>query len=377
MSFVPYIQYSNNIVPWDFKKPVDSSYIITNISLFLANLFFFVLTFKRTTYINSHYSLVIDILYKNNKKNLNFPILPVALSLISCGFWFAINGIPTLNQLIFRVADSDNVGMELTSSISLLSETIRYIPFMSFLIYYINFPKSKILNIVFIFIIIVTCPPTAISRFMAGTIYFTILVLFYPRLLIGYRLPILIALGFAILFPIIDELRVFTRDINLINALSFKYFLTGNYDSYNSLAVAIDQNVITYGKQLLGVLLFFIPRVLWNNKPVGSGSYIADLNHLNFTNISFNYYAEGFINFGFLGIIFFSIILGLVVKFIESTLRLSERNKYRQFYVILYLILIPYILFILRGDLMSSISFFCAILFSLIFVFFSQKSIFK
>jgi hypothetical protein len=33
---------------------------------------------------------------------------------------------------------------------------------------------------------------------------------------------------------------------------------------------------ITYGRQLVGALLFFVPSSLWPNKPIGSGTLVAE-----------------------------------------------------------------------------------------------------
>jgi oligosaccharide repeat unit polymerase len=374
MCFVPTIQFINDVVPWGFKKPTNIAYFLTNLFLFFANFIFFILTKKKHRNNDIHFNILFNLI-RSKASNLDkIPIRLLLLTISSCIIWISLTGIPTTNQLIYRVANDDSQAVELNSTLSLLSETIRYIPFASFIMYRLNYKHLNILNLFFLLTIITLCPPTAISRFMAGTIYLTILILFLPKILKGYRLTALIAIGFLVLFPLMDELRVITREINVNNALSFNYFLSENYDTYNSLAVVIDQNIITFGYQLIGTLLFFIPRSVWQSKPIGSGGYVAELNQLSFTNISFNFYAEGFINFGYFGIILFSIILGLIIRHVESNKRILETNRYKQFNSIVYIILTPYLLFILRGDLMSSISFFFGILSALILVYFIQKN---
>ena len=63
------------------------------------------------------------------------------------------------------------------------------------------------------------------------------------------------------------------------------------------------------GKQLLGAMLFFIPRSIWPSKPIGSGATIAIYQRQSFKNISCPIIGEAIINFGIIGVIIFAVAI--------------------------------------------------------------------
>ena len=134
--------------------------------------------------------------------------------------------------------------------------------------------------------------PTAIPRFQAAAIYLTIATYFFPSIACGIRIPLLILLSLLTIFPILDQFRSYRLGL-VGDSIDLNFIFAGHFDSYQSLAIVIQYDVITYGYQLLGPLLFFIPRYLWDDKPIGSGHFMAKSFNLDFTNISSNIYAEG------------------------------------------------------------------------------------
>jgi len=95
---------------------------------------------------------------------------------------------------------------------------------------------------------------------------------------------------------------------------------------------------ITYGRQLVGALLFFVPRSIWPNKPVGSGHFVAENMLMTrysfwFTNISMPFPGEGYINFGILGIILFAFILALVSKITDNWYQYNGLRLFFSLYV--------------------------------------------
>jgi hypothetical protein len=206
--------------------------------------------------------------------------------------------------------------------------------------------------------------PTSIPRFQAAAIYLTILTIFSPRIIYGINIPLLIIFSLLSIFPFLDQFRIY--DLGLVgDPINLNFIFSGHFDSYQSLANVIQHNSITYGYQLLGPLLFFIPRYLWVDKPIGSGHFMAKSFNLDFTNISSNIYAEGYINFGFYGIFIFAALLGYLFGRASRQLnnhRLSSLNKFTLYYVAFYSF------YILRGDLMSSIAYLAGFLTILFFL---------
>ncbi|RUL92020.1 hypothetical protein [Verrucosispora sp. FIM060022] len=105
--------------------------------------------------------------------------------------------------------------------------------------------------------------------------------------------------GLIFLFPLADAFR---RQGEVQAEFAPMQALTsGDFDASiqisNSLDI-IDQNGIEWGWQLLGVMLFWVPRDYWPNKPTATGTYIAE--HMEYThiNISSPLIAEFLINGG-------------------------------------------------------------------------------
>ena len=104
------------------------------------------------------------------------------------------------------------------------------------------------------------------------------------------------------------------------------------------------------GKSIVGGNFILFPRSIYTDKPIGSGGYIAHLYGLQFDHISLNYWGEGWLNFGILGVPLFSLFLAFInAKF---DYKFWEQNSSYNFKVV-YFIYLGLIFFILRGDLIS------------------------
>lgn len=220
----------------------------------------------------------------------------------------------------------------------------------------------KIFTLISVLCLLLTCFPTSLSRYAAGSIYICLLVNLFPFFKKKYRLTILIVVGIVFAFPIMDLYRFkgitevsFSEIINQV--LSVKtYFSSGNYDAYQMLTTTgkfVDEYGVTYGGQLLGAILFFVPRQIWQSKPIGSGAYIADKLNLAFENISCPIVGEAYINFGIAGIIVFAFIFGYIVRKLDNTYWFNNRKEF-SYINLFYFYLLPYIFFLCRGDMLST-----------------------
>lgn len=135
---------------------------------------------------------------------------------------------------------------------------------------------------------------------------------------------------------------------------------TGDYDSWSMILSTYDyckENGFTYGNQLLGNILFFVPRSLWPLKSYGSGSYIVN-NYLwksygwNFANVSCPLPAEGYINFGIIGTILFAICLAILGIISDKYLKSEDIFKK------IFAYFVPFqLVMLLRGDLNSGFAY--------------------
>lgn len=160
--------------------------------------------------------------------------------------------------------------------------------------------------------------------------------------------------GMFLIFPILDTFRFSTQ-----TAAQFTDPVTslirGDYDSYAQIvntAWSVDQTGITWGNQLLGVLLFWVPRSSWPTKPQDTGIFLAEQRGYVFENLSAPFPAELYVNFGWIGVIIGGFILGVALRKLDIS---SEcRLRVIGTPTILGSIIPFYLLLLLRGSLLQA-----------------------
>lgn len=211
--------------------------------------------------------------------------------------------------------------------------------------------------------------PTGIPRFLAAALYMPVLFMLFPKVKRPNVFVLVLVLGLLVIFPLLDMFRYFDSNQNISITLNFDMFQEGHFDSYISFAQIIYYDMITYGRQLLGVFLFFVPRSIWHDKPIGSGAELAEQLNFGFTNISCNYFAEGYCNFGLVGVLLFVLVLAFFTAIIDKLYWKCTRYNAANYFNVIYLVLLGLLFFVLRGDLMSGFAFTVAILCSFVCVF--------
>lgn len=383
---IPYLEHSEQVFSyWGLPDVPSDLLFIINIFIILLNLTVVVAycysgreTFKN---IQQFYSGD-EVLYFMSKgasriKYKDKYVLLVALALASTFLVLYRNNFNLVN-LFYRdaVFERLSVGGPLSMIINYFVKPIPAIV----LIYYLSYKpdRYKYKTIVFFCLCLINVFPTGVPRFYAAAIYIPILILFFNGLLTKGRLSYLIILSILFVFPVLNSFRRVetAEDFSLFKGFSFLYH--GHFDSYLSIGQVIQHDFISYGRQLLGSIFFFVPRGIWPDKPTGTGhTLLTNINAL-FTNISANYYAEGYANFGYLGMFLFALVLGFVLRRLdESFIRKLTTGQGADETVPVYLVSLGFLFFIMRGDLLSSLSFFigfflCAKLCS---VFFKRVSV--
>ncbi len=163
------------------------------------------------------------------------------------------------------------------------------------------------------------------------------------------------------------------------------YFYQGHFDGFEMLGHAVgyvEMDGIVFGSQLLGAILFWVPRAIWPEKPIGSGDFIANeyistIFSVDFLNFSMPLIGEAYINFGFFGVCLIFYLVGAYCG--KEDTRFHLINKYEAFTKVnyysnsaplrmwRYTTFLGIFLFILRGDLQSGISFLFGLYLALIF----------
>jgi len=218
-------------------------------------------------------------------------------------------------------------------------------------------------------------PPSGVARFVLAAAYGGILIYNCEFLKKGRTLLYILAVGLLIVFPLLNAFRgIYTTSVNMefikqsLGNISSN-FAKADYDAYTMLVYSVryvSKYGIRHGQQLWGVLLFFIPSSLWENKPSGSGAMIIEkmASGIN-PNVSCPIIAEGFINFGIIGIIIFAFLAGYITKRLDLRYWECWENK-NSMGKMIYSFLLLYFLFLCRGDLMSTFTYLLGYLFSAI-----------
>ena len=212
-------------------------------------------------------------------------------------------------------------------------------------------------------LMLISCFPTGMSRYNMACIYGAVLLLSCAPLFEKKGLfPVLFLLAFLVVFPAGNAYRVETFTLAmfgeaLLDAIGNlpRGFCAVDYDAYSMVARSL-QYVgsfgATNGHQLLGALLFFVPRAFWPSKPEGSGNLVCSAQGQTTLNISAPLPAEGIVNFGVVGLLVFAVMAALVCRRLDRWF-VESKTPLRLFYPFACMLLF----FVMRGDLLSSLAY--------------------
>lgn len=339
---------SYDLLYWNASPSVLSKY--TEASFYcLIGLFSFVVSYK----IGERRAIALAHKRINNESpnliKISFwPLL--ILSVASASLIFDRNDW-NFESVIFRGGELTT--REFSSQLDFLFfQTVLYpIPTICLVLYLQSARKSLLGLAVLAIIFIIANPATGMARWQAGMLYCAVAINAVPALLNTRLILVLGAFGgLFLIFPLLDAFRYSSDDTSI--QMAWDWIFQGHLDSAQSIARAIDLGHISYGWQLLGALLFFIPRTWWEAKPVGSGHETSALGNLDLSNIAMNYFGEGYINFGPPGIAIFGILAGYIFSKLDVGFWVEYTSH--SYLRALYPFLIGWIFFLVRGDLMSS-----------------------
>lgn len=364
LGIAPLLQFYNSQSFWGSRPLFEHEYFYTNIIIFVILLLY-------TLSYNLFRKLKITFTNKRQLTKLTIPVsltslqtmLLLSISAVSFIIVFSANN-KSLISMFFRGGEFYQSTIESSTIGLIVLNFIRPLSMMS-LLYYIIIEKKNyiIFSLLFLFTLI-TCFPLGMPRFSAAAMYIPLILLLIPFVRRKNVFSLIFIFAFLLIFPFLDNFRYFTVGKTISFNLNFNMFLEGHFDNYQNLALIISNNIITYGRQLIGVLLFWVPRSFWPNKPVGSGAYTAEILDFNFSNISANYFGEGYINFGFFGMLLFVLFLAFITAKMDKLYWVVLSSQKNNYYKIIYMLLLGLLFFFLRGDMMSAFAFTVGFLFS-------------
>ena len=291
------------------------------------------------------------------KYNLSFYFLLTILSLILVGISIFIGGgisnisAPRMNKEIYIPA-------HFWYSVS-MAFSLFYLQVHLFLNSEENnnlYRKSKLILIILnLIVLLFLSNPINTARFILIIEWIPFIILIFPSLI--YRKSILILilyLGILFLMPILSPLRygldqalkrypeIFS---NFSNLLQIKFI-----DIIEIVTVTIpisnvfEQPLFTY---TLTSPLFFLSSKIFDFIPTNIslqlGSYLLKDNQVLQNNISFPPFLEAFIDFSWIGVIFYGLFFGTICRTLENFFKIFNTNKHFPFIAIIFYASLPMI----------------------------------
>ena len=166
--------------------------------------------------------------------------------------------------------------------------------------------------------------PVTSARYSFGTVAFA-LALFAGAVATRRRarITMLAAIaGFLFVFPIADAFRrVGVVTTGTRSGFFDEYLSNPDYDAFWQVANALSywlEGLVEPLNQLAGSVLFWVPRALWANKPTDTGIMLAEYRGYSFDNLSAPAWAEALVNGGVIAVVITFLLLGLVLRAMDS-----------------------------------------------------------
>jgi hypothetical protein len=378
LGLFPIAEYKLGIIYWGGKSISDFTYIEASFYVLLSIIFFrlgYEIKIKSKTIYNSN-------IYLNHKiftKMLSWLSLKTFLFLtIPCLYILAAYNYDFI-ALQFR-GMGEEIETVFIFEFFFIKPLIFNIIFFFLIVHKSSGLKNKIILLFFFIVLIFFVNPLSIPRFLAFSLFVPLVfVLSKYYLKTNFAYLNVVFFGMIFIFPLLDIFRWFKLDDNFDSSknMNLDYFFAGHFDAFQNFARTIDLNMHTYGYQLMGALFFFIPRSIWNTKPVGSGFILADEANLSFNNISMPLVSELYLDFSFFGILLGMLILGLFYRYLDKKMSfigpiysintIVKIIAYTEFCCLQF--------YLLRGNLLACTAFISSILASILLVYFYYKLI--
>ncbi|MGB6307473.1 MAG: hypothetical protein WBF89_06730 [Steroidobacteraceae bacterium] len=216
-------------------------------------------------------------------------------------------------------------------------------------------------------LVLISENPYTEKRNALGPIYIGMILTLFAGWFAGRtRRLALLVLSMIVIFPV-SSIFTHNRDEPLSSLTASRFwdeielhYFSVNYDSWANIYTCVEivkVHSLQWGHQLLGSLLFFVPSSLWTDKPLATGIFIADYLIANysmwFTNLSAPLIGEGYLDFGYAGVVVYAGILAVFVMLLNKLA--LRRDKWLTFPMAIYASV--FLMIVLRGSLMIALGF--------------------
>lgn len=205
--------------------------------------------------------------------------------------------------------------------------------------------------------LVVSSPLSTPRQWVGGVVVASLLAaskrVVHQRLALASLIPVLV-----FLFPVANVFRsTVSEDVDIrvespVSALTERF----DFDVFATTAdtlTTVENSGHTFGSQISGAALFWIPRAIWVDKPVYSGRIIfaeSPTNRSPHDNMSVSLWAEGYLDLGLLGSFGLLFLFGVATRRTDSRL-CGLSNDWR---TARSLLLVGYSLVVIRGPLLPA-----------------------
>ena len=220
---------------------------------------------------------------------------------------------------------------------------------------YLVMGHSRKYKIVFLSLMLVAFFPTSLERLRAAVFYMALLIILFPALKFKNRFSLLFLGGILIVFPFLNNFRIWKSAGWSWPKFDLSMFCAPDYDSYQSFAFALQNKFIDFSGQVFELFFFWVPRAWWPEKPMPSGFKMAHIYDLDYDFITMNFWGEGYVFCGFIGIFLFTVALAWLIAKMDRNYWQVFGGSTRNLFAPFYCLFLGLVFFILRGDLIGAI----------------------
>lgn len=377
LGLAPLVQYLTNSLPFANLHAIENKDIVlVNVLIIVWIIFYIIGYHTKKTRLKSFGSKLFNTIF-HHKVNYKGFLLLLFLSVLSFLYLWRLETFNLWTRMAFGSVYPANHSLAI-----IIGNFVRAIPIMGLAASVLILMKRQrlwlILTVIGLVILnIFFNNPLAAARYWTATILigFAVIILLgrlktpLGKLKLSTFFVFCIVIGLLVILPLINVGRSYIsvkeagESMEFINPVSV--LRLGDFDAYANFIHTIhytEESGIMWGKQLMGSLLFFIPRSIWPGKPVGSGNIIAAYFDFPNLNIATPLPAEAIINFGIIGIPIFALIFGRILKitdncFTQRLRRLDNNPNSLEYIEVIYPFWLGFVFFISRGGLMSSFAY--------------------
>lgn len=220
-------------------------------------------------------------------------------------------------------------------------------------------------------ILLIVVNPLGTARYNFATVFFALAVYAGATATrFRTRITLISALaGLIFLFPIADAFRRGSNGNFERTGFFTEYMGNGDYDAFWQIANAYSyvlNGLVEPGRQLLGSLLFWLPRAVWPDKPTDTGIVLAQFRGYNFENLSAPLWAELLVNGGIPALAIGFVLVGYALRRMDS--RLLPAFSQTGLWAIVGAIFPVYMTILLRGSLLQATGYVAVAVASLLFI---------